>query len=221
MIYDLHSNSIEDIQFCIKGIISFISALTKKPLPEERTVIVISSFLSWAGNEPRMVPEKPPEDEENKEPEENKDEEKEQDYTEEKRLEDDRILEELIPDDIPDDELDDEQKERRILQKKIIAKRQKWEEIRLKKIVKLIRAPYEEENFAQRIPSEEWQRYKEFEDFLLGLKFENLKIYVVCAGIPYGYAETVFNYHFKVYTFILNRMLGSKIVNHFLILVMG
>ena len=49
-----------------------------------------------------MVPEKPPEDEENKEPEENKDEEKEQDYTEEKRLEDDRILEELIPDDIPE-----------------------------------------------------------------------------------------------------------------------
>jgi len=30
------------------------------------------------------------------------------------------------------------------------------------------------------------------------MNFENLKIYIVCAGIPYGGAETAFNYFFKV-----------------------
>ena len=165
-------------------------------------MIVISSFLSWAGNQAKMVPEKPVEDEEIKDPEEKKEnqepEEKEEDYTEEKRQEEDLIIEEIIPDDYPEDELDDEMKERRVLQKKIIAKRERWEELRKKKIVTYIKAPYEEEDFAQRIPSDEWKRNKEIEDFLLGLKIENLKIYIVCAGIPYGFAETVFNYHFKV-----------------------
>jgi hypothetical protein len=174
--------------------------LSKKPLASEKTVIVISSFLSWAGNEDKMVPEKPPEDEEVKDDDnkDNKDEEKEEDYTEEKRLEDDKILEELVPNEIPDEELDEETKEKRNQQRKIIAKRLRWEEIRKKKIVKLIRAPYEEEEFVVRVPSEEWRKFKELEDFLLNLKVENLSVYVVCSGIPYGYAETVFNYHFKV-----------------------
>ena len=113
-------------------------------------------------------------------------------------MEEDRIIEEIIPDDYPEEELDEEIKEKRTLQKKIIAKRIRWEELRLKNVVRYIKAPWEEEEFAQRIPSEEWKRNKEIEDYLLGLKIEFLKIYIVCAGIPYGYAETVFNYHFKV-----------------------
>ena len=145
-----------------------------------------------------MVPEKLPEEEEIKEEVKDILEEKEEDYTEEKQMEDDKLLEDLIPDDLPEEELDEEMKATRIQQQKIIAKRQKWEELRLKKIVKLVRAPYEEEEFSVRIPSEEWKKNKEIEDYLLSLKFENLKIYIVCAGIPYGYAETVFNYHFKV-----------------------
>ena len=145
-----------------------------------------------------MVPEKKPEEEEIKEEVKDVLEEKEEDYTEDKRMEDDKLLEELIPLDLPEDELDDEIKAAIIVQQKIIAKRLKWEEIRIKNIIKLVEAPYEEEDFSLRVPSEEWKKNKEFEDYLLNLKFENLKIYIICAGIPYGYAETVLNYHFKV-----------------------
>jgi len=57
---------------------------------------------------------------------------------------------------------------------------------------------YSEEEFSSRIPIEAFEKIKEFEDKLLSMHFENLKIYVVCAGIPYGGAETAFNYFFKV-----------------------
>jgi len=42
------------------------------------------------------------------------------------------------------------------------------------------------------------QKIKDFEDELLAMNFENLKIFIICAGIPYGGAETSFNYFFKV-----------------------
>lgn len=60
------------------------------------------------------------------------------------------------------------------------------------------RVGYEEEEYKQRVPSEAFRKYKEFEDYLLSLTVENLKVYVVCAGIPYGNSETVFHNIFKV-----------------------
>lgn len=57
---------------------------------------------------------------------------------------------------------------------------------------------YSEEEYGMRVPIEAYQKIKDFEDKLLTMNFENLKIYIVCAGIPYGGAETAFNYFFKV-----------------------
>ena len=151
-----------------------------------------------------MVPEKKPEEEEEQKV---VDEglEKFEDYTNEKREADDLIIEELIPDDINDEDLEEDQIEKRKQQKKIIEKRQRWEEERIKKIVKYVEAPYEEEDYQSRIPCDYWEEQKEIEDKVLSLKMENVKFYVICAGVPYGYAETVFNYHFKV--LLLNKYL--------------
>ena len=71
--------------------------------------------------------------------------------------------------------------------------------IKIKKIKPKIfkRIGYSEKEYAKRIPIEFYSKFKEYEDYLLSLKFENLSIFIVCAGIPYGGCETIFNYFFK------------------------
>ena len=59
------------------------------------------------------------------------------------------------------------------------------------------RVGFREKDYKQRIPIEFYKRFKEYEDYLLDLKFENLSIFIICAGIPYGGCETTFNYFFK------------------------
>lgn len=49
----------------------------------------------------------------------------------------------------------------------------------------------------KRVPPKEYQRIKEVEDLVLGFKKENVKTYVIAAGVLYGYGETVFQNHFK------------------------
>ena len=51
-IYDLHSGRLDDLKWAVK-------ALTNEPLDSEKTLIVISSVLSWGGNEHKMIEVKP------------------------------------------------------------------------------------------------------------------------------------------------------------------
>lgn len=71
--------------------------------------------------------------------------------------------------------------------------------IKVKKIKPKIykRVGFAEKDYKNRIPIEFYEKVKEYEDYLLNLKFENLNIYIICAGIPYGGCETIFNYYFK------------------------
>jgi hypothetical protein len=78
----------------------------------------------------------------------------------------------------------DEPKRKRRKKKKVI-------EIKYKRI------GYTEEEYLRREPIDVFRKIKEYEDYLLNLKHDNLNIYIVCAGIPYGNAETIFNYFFK------------------------
>ena len=64
--------------------------------------------------------------------------------------------------------------------------------------IQLKRTSYNEEDWPSRKSIEQYQAIKEYEDFLLTNKVENLNVYIICAGIPYGYAETVFSNHIKV-----------------------
>lgn len=73
------------------------------------------------------------------------------------------------------------------------AKKKKVKEVE----IKFKRIGYSEEEYEKRIPTESYKKFKEFEDYLLNLKFDNLNIYIICAGIPYGGCETVFTYFFK------------------------
>ena len=67
------------------------------------------------------------------------------------------------------------------------------------------RIGFREKDYKQRIPIEFYEKFKEYEDYLLGLTWnapegkaiENLNIYIICAGLPYGGCETIFNYFFK------------------------
>lgn len=80
-IYDMHSGRLEDLKFCIK-------ALTKTPLNQKKTVIMLSSVLSWANTEHKMVEDKP-------EAEENEDEKNEDNNEENMEMEKSKKEEEL------------------------------------------------------------------------------------------------------------------------------
>ena len=54
-VFDLHSGKLEDLEWAVK-------ALTKTPLESEKSLIVISSVLSWGDNLHNMVEDKPEED---------------------------------------------------------------------------------------------------------------------------------------------------------------
>jgi hypothetical protein len=71
--------------------------------------------------------------------------------------------------------------------------------IKIKKIKPKIykRVGFSEKEYMKRVPIEFYKHFKEYEDELLNLKFENLNIVIICAGIPYGGCETIFNYFFK------------------------
>ena len=307
-IFDLHSGRLDDLKWAVW-------ALTNEPLDSEKTLIVISSVLSWGGTEPKMMEvkpkkkkpveegEEPPQEGEEKEEEEKEDEEKEE---EDKKEDEDKKEEEEKKDEEGEPQLDengnpieppkkefdeygneilaaklDEQgneilppndedfeyyfeedyKQKKKLELEEQKKKEQEELNKLKeenpeaykalKIekkeeekepeekkeeekkeeddeekpdeenaegeegeekkrvykriikVKIIkpkvykRVGFREKDYKQRVPIEFYKRFKEYEDYLLDLKFENLNIYILCAGIPYGGCETTFNYFFK------------------------
>ena len=307
-IFDLHSGRLDDLKWAVW-------ALTNEPLDSEKTLIVISSVLSWGGTEPKMMEvkpkkkkpveegEEPPQEGEEKEEEEKEDEEKEE---EDKKEDEDKKEEEEKKDEEGEPQLDengnpieppkkefdeygneilaaklDEQgneilppndedfeyyfeedykqkkkleleekkkKEQEELNKlkeenpeayKALEQEKKEEEKEpeekkeeekkeeddeekpdeenaegeegeekkrvYKRIIKVKiikpkvykRVGFREKDYKQRVPIEFYKRFKEYEDYLLDLKFENLNIYILCAGIPYGGCETTFNYFFK------------------------
>jgi hypothetical protein len=192
-VYDLHTGRLDDLEFAIK-------ALTKEPLDTPKTLIVITSVLSWAGNEHKIVEDKPEPKEDEQVPE-----EVNYDIPEEERLAPDERWEEIeVPDEDYEKELsfDDEDIPKKM--KKIRVKRKMTPPP-----IKYKRVGYTEEEYTKRIPLSSYEKIKNFEDYLLNLNFENLNIYIVCAGVPYGNAETIFNYFFKV-NYIKLVCLASK-----------
>ena len=307
-IFDLHSGRLDDLKWAVW-------ALTNEPLDSEKTLIVISSVLSWGGTEPKMMEvkpkkkkpveegEEPPQDGEEKEEEEKEDEEKEEedkkededkkeeeekkdeegepqldengnpieppkkefdeygneilaakldeqgneilppndedfeyyfeeDYKQKKKLELEEQkkkeqeelnkLKEENPEAYKALELEKKEEEKEPEEKKEEEKKEEDDEEKpdeenaegeegeekkrvYKRIIKVKiikpkvykRVGFREKDYKQRVPIEFYKRFKEYEDYLLDLKFENLNIYILCAGIPYGGCETTFNYFFK------------------------
>lgn len=205
-VFDLHSGKLEDLEWAVK-------ALTKTPLESEKSLIVISSVLSWGDNLHNMVEDKPEEDQVDgdkpiqetsnilegsiiKEADEHVDDEESNENIDELDVDQDNNLDNDgdNPDnsnernDVHFDNLEGDKTKKKGKKKKI--------EIVFKEI-KYKRVGFSEEEYNQRIPLNSYQKIKEYEDYLLNLEVENLKIYIICAGIPYGNCETVFNYFFK------------------------
>lgn len=55
--------------------------------------------------------------------------------------------------------------------------------------------PFTDKDFKMRDPIEEYRIIKEIEDEVLNFKKENVKTYVISAGILYGKGEAIFNSH--------------------------
>jgi len=57
--------------------------------------------------------------------------------------------------------------------------------------------PFTEQDYLKRRASSEYAKIKEVEDRVLNFKKENVKTYVISAGVLYGLGEAIFNHHFE------------------------
>ena len=62
---------------------------------------------------------------------------------------------------------------------------------------KYLHHPFTENDYAKRRASSEYAKIKEVEDRVLNFKKENVKTYVISAGVLYGLGEAIFNHHFE------------------------
>ena len=103
-IFDLHSGRLDDLKWAVW-------ALTNEPLDSEKTLIVISSVLSWGGNEPKMVEVKPKKkkvlEEGEEEPKENNEEEEKEEEEKEEEEKEPQLDENGNPIEPPKQELDE------------------------------------------------------------------------------------------------------------------
>jgi len=66
---------------------------------------------------------------------------------------------------------------------------------RLKK--KMLHIAFTEQDFEMRRASDEYACIREAEEYVLSFKRENIKTYVIAAGLLYGKGEAILNSHFK------------------------
>ncbi len=207
----MHSGKLSDLEWGIK-------ALTKSKLEGEKNVIVISSVLSWGLNPHYIVEDKPEpvegeggEGEVKEEKKEEETEKKDEIKNEEQRFNEDGtpIINEneedyqWVEDDSPENPEDVDNPNIKMVNPdpenpdSLPKKMKRVKKATPVKEIKYKRIGYSEGDYAKRIPSENYASIKAYEDYLLNLNVENLNIYIICAGIPYGNCETVFNYFFK------------------------
>ena len=58
---------------------------------------------------------------------------------------------------------------------------------------------FQDEDYKDRIPHPNYQKFKELEDLALALQKENLKVVVICSGILYGKGEILFHRFLQVF----------------------
>lgn len=160
-----------------------LEALKKYKFEEEKVLILISSLMAWSGTPRKLEEVKTPEQIEEearlaalaaKEAEGGGEEEAPKDEEEE-------------PEEPAEDE-DGEEKppktpEPEVLPPKI---RKKYKHL-----------AFSEKDYAMRDPIEEYQIIKQVEDEVINFKKENVKTYVLSAGILYGKGEAIFNSHIQ------------------------
>lgn len=185
----MHFGDIKEVEFAVNAF------KAKQPFDEQKTLILISSVLVWDGTPPKIKPpeekpedgdasqlnitqesEKKPEEEPKKEDEEEEEEEQQEEENkeggdgEENPADTQESKEGVIPEKAPEEE----------------------EEAPPEYI------PFKEEDYPMRQPKEKYKHLKELEDLVLSLNVENVRVYVLCAGIFYGAGELAFKNVLKV-----------------------
>ena len=73
----------------------------------------------------------------------------------------------------------------------------KGEEGQKRRSRNLLHQAFTEADYQMRMSSEEYAAIREAEDLVLNFKKENIKTYVIAAGVLYGKGEAILNSHFK------------------------
>lgn len=201
IIYDVHSGNPKDVELALE-------ALKKYPIEEEKILILISSVAVWKNTPPNLV--------EIGLESEKKEGEGDEEGGEEKKDEGDENKEKAAEEAIEAEDANEEVNQSKLSKLGDQSMTEKAEgegqeegegdEDKLKEESKIIEpvkeyknVPYTEKDFEKRVPPSEYERIKEIEDIVLQFKKENIKVYVVAAGITYGNGETetVFSTRFK------------------------
>ena len=169
IIYDLMSNDYEEVDYVIK-------TLKTSNLQEDKTLVLLSSVMTWVNTPPKFEEEKGEEEGEDgagegDEAEEEDSSEPGEDYLADKEKKDDEEGEEA------QEEVNEE-----------------GEPIVIKKPVY-----YKEEDFYLRVPHANFEHLKTLETVAMSaVKTQpKLRVHVMCSGIRYGHGERIFYDHFQ------------------------
>ena len=213
IVYDLHSGNPEDVYLALDAM--------NKPRPDddpgqEKIIILISSLLAWDSTprnlEEVLSPQEIEEEERAKAEAEAK--EAADAEAERKRLEGGDVEEGAANEDgsekddaseiaSPKTANDGEEKaegeggEEQVLSEKEEVKEEEPAPEPVRKRKRFLHHPFTEQDYLKRKASQEYAKIKEVEDKVLNFKKENVKTYVISAGVLYGLGEAIFNHHFE------------------------
>ncbi len=194
VILDLHFSELSDVEFAIEAF------KNKAPYEDAKTLILISSVLTWEAT-PRIVkPEEIPEGEEGEEgiPEEdaNKEEDPESKQPSVKDEEDEVEGEEKEGEEGAEGAEGQEGQEG-VEGQEANPQEQKPEEVEEEE-EPVEYLPFKESDYLTRAAKEKYEKWKKLEDDFLNLNIENVKTFVICAGVLYGKGEVAFKNALKV-----------------------
>ncbi|CAD8042976.1 unnamed protein product [Paramecium primaurelia] len=172
-VYDVASATQQDLDF-----VCDIFRNSKTTLEEQKVLILVSTVLTWSAMPDKVKPKV-----EKKLEEEQEGEQQEQQEQQQKKEEAEENQE---PKEDENQEQEQEQEQQQIQQQPINE---------VPEVIEYV--PWEESDYKLRSASAQYSQLKEWEDMVLSLQKDNLKVIVVCAGLIYGKGELLFQKYFK------------------------
>jgi adenylate kinase len=182
-IFNMKDANFNDIDYIIKG----LKALNYE---KEKTLIIVTSIMTWARTQPKYKKEEGGGEEEEKEDEEGEGKKEEEKKEEEEGKEQESEEEEYA---LPEEEEKDEEEKKEEEKKEEEQKEGEEEAKPPKKILY-----FKEKDFIKRVPSQKFYHDKMVETLALSNTNPKLKTYIICPGFIYGCGEDLFYDYFKM-----------------------
>ena len=181
-VFNMDNADFNEIDYIIKG----LKALTYET---EKTLIIVTSIMTWARTPPKYKKEEGEQPEEEQEEGEEGGEKKEEKPPEEEgEKEPESEEEEYVPEEEPEEEKQEEEEKK---------EEENGEEGENKEEPKKI-LYFKEKDFIKRIPHNKFYHDKMVETLALSNTNPKLKTYIVCSGLIYGCGEDLFYDYFKM-----------------------